>query len=1243
MEIDGMTVSRFTPSMMKHEDLESILVQRHQLAKQIVEQIRESAVTSSKHHRLIVGSRGMGKTYLVSLVYHRIRNLDDCKNHLLIAWLREEEWGVMSFLDLLLRIFRALKEEYGDQLFSKDLAERLESLYNLSPDAAERAGVALLKKVVGDKTLLLLMENLDELFTGLGKEGQKQFRSFLQKNACTTLATAQSLFNSVEVKTSPFYKFFDIHQLEPLTPAQATQLLANIARLEGKTDLELFIRSPRGRDRIKAVDYLAGGNPRIYVIFFEFLTRESLDELVEPFMRTLDNLTPYYQARMAWLSPQQRKIIEFLCDRRYPVTVKEIAQRCFVTHQTASSQLKDLKEKGYVNSEAIGRESFYELRELLMRFCLEVKKQRGEPIRLFVDLLRLLYTRTELQQQLGMEVAEIKYDGVYDKQVQRFSIAVADDFSNAQDYPKHRQSLEPLLFTAVPEREYLIYALQVIEEDGEDPRLAAYWREYENYILKKDFGQALVYAEKLVEKRGHAQDWLAQARCLCKLERYEEAMTSYDKAIDLPLNDIQVWLERGLVLNHLERYDEALASLDKAIELNPNQSQVWYLRGSLLNNLERYKEALASLDKAVELDSDQAVVWFRRGLVLDNLESYEKALVSYDKAIELDSDQAVVWFRRGLVLNDIKHYEEALKSLDKAIKLDPNQAIAWQWRGWTLDSLQRYEEALASYDKAIELDPNQAIAWQWRGDVLNNLECYEQALSSYEKAIEIDPNYDWAWVKRGDVLNNLQRYEQALSSYDKAIEIDPNYAINWAKRGDVLNNLQRYEEAVSSYDKVIEINPNYDWAWVKQGDVLNDLKHYEQALSFYDKAIEIDLNYVIAWAKRGDVLNNLQRYEEAVSSYDKVIEINPNYKLAWVMRGDVLNNLERYKEALASYDKAIEINHNYKLAWIMRGDMLNKLECYEEALASYDKAIEIDPDHDINWAKRGDMLNNLERYEEALASYDKVVEINPNYHWAWATRGDVLNNLERYEEALVSLDKAIELVPNYLLAWATRGSILNNLECYEQAVASLDKAIQIDPNYAWTWGNRGCVLINLRQYDEALVSCDRAIALGIQSSSVFFNRAIALLALNRWDEGITMLEDALKRLVDGDEPDAGGTELMLWNLFNSDRDPAIWKTRITTLLEIYDKHQVTSALGLGLLQSIPALMSEMVSDKAAETWIEVWREIASKKKEFQIPLRLINAGVRYKITKGDRRVLLELPIEERNLLQPLLETDRSGD
>ncbi|MCH8294524.1 MarR family transcriptional regulator, partial [Candidatus Poribacteria bacterium] len=408
-------LSRFTPSLMSPETLEAIFVQREKLASRIVQLTRDSALTQSKHHTLLIGPRGIGKTHIVALVYHRIVAMEDLRDRLRIAWLREEEWGVTSFLDLLLRIFNALIEEYKDD----DLAEHLESLYNLPADAAERTGATILKEYVGGRTLLLLAENLDDLFNGLGDIGQKQLRAYLQENSfCTILATSQSLFNGVSLQTSPFYGFFRIRHLEELDFDDAVRLLTQIADNEGDRELGALLQTPTGRARIRAVHHLAGGNHRVYVIFSQFLTRESLDELVDSFLSMLDDLTPYYQARMAYLSPQQRKIVNFLCDHSSAIPVKEIAQRCFMTHQTASSQLKKLQEMGYVRSESVGRESYYELREPLMRMGIEVKKHRGEPIRLFVDFLRLWYSQEELRQRL----ASLRPDAALDREYLRHAL-----------------------------------------------------------------------------------------------------------------------------------------------------------------------------------------------------------------------------------------------------------------------------------------------------------------------------------------------------------------------------------------------------------------------------------------------------------------------------------------------------------------------------------------------------------------------------------------------------------------------------------------------------------------------------------------------------------------------------------------------------------------------------------------------------------------------------------------------------
>ena len=83
-------VSHYTPSLMPQEALEAIFVKREHLAERLVDKAVESVTTASKHHVLLVGPRGIGKTHLMSLLFHRLQDRGELKSKVLIAWLREE-------------------------------------------------------------------------------------------------------------------------------------------------------------------------------------------------------------------------------------------------------------------------------------------------------------------------------------------------------------------------------------------------------------------------------------------------------------------------------------------------------------------------------------------------------------------------------------------------------------------------------------------------------------------------------------------------------------------------------------------------------------------------------------------------------------------------------------------------------------------------------------------------------------------------------------------------------------------------------------------------------------------------------------------------------------------------------------------------------------------------------------------------------------------------------------------------
>ena len=102
-------------------------------------------------------------------------------------------------------------------------------------------------------------------------------------------------------------------------------------------------------------------------------------------------------------------------------------------------------------------------------------------------------------------------------------------------------------------------------------------------------------------------------------------------------------------MHELERHEEAIASFDKAIALNPDDHAPLYNRGTVLQDLNRLDEALASYDKAIAIKPDHAEAFIDRGHVLMRLRGLDEARASYNRGIALFTDAPEV-SRRALAV-----------------------------------------------------------------------------------------------------------------------------------------------------------------------------------------------------------------------------------------------------------------------------------------------------------------------------------------------------------------------------------------------------------------------------------------------------------------------------------------------------------------------------------------------------------------------------------------------------------------
>ena len=994
-----MPIYKFSPNLASPEERQQTFVAREAVLEDLLDRVRK--IESGARHCVLIGPRGIGKTHLLLLLKDTIAGDESLASQWEVIRFSEEEYSVTSLAELFLRVVEMLPGGKPE---------------NMGRDVDLALGHVLDFSAASGKRLLLLMDNIHLYFSQFPDTDIGRLRDVLMsKSAFLIVGAAPSYFKQMTGYEESFYNFFEPIHLNELVPDEVERMLQRRAEFEGNEDV--LAKLGKCHQEIRTITRLTGGNPRLILMLYQVMCESHVMKAAEAFKELLDELTPYFQERMGGLPPQGRKVLDTLAFMEGPSTPTELAEEAGMQVNAVTSQLKRLRDVGYVQQVKRQRSKTtrYEVTERLFRMWREMRTETGRTrLRFIIRFLELWYTPAQLMDE---------------------TVKLLTQLAQAQRTEKPR----------------FLSHLQYLKEATPE-------------LLQPEMERVCSNAEA-----GRLELAAAEIPSLKEL-------ASYDEDVRSDPDNVEAWSNRSKALSCLGRYQEALESVNKAIQIQPDYAEAWRIRGVALGSLDKYQEALESVNKAIQIQPDNAMAWRNHGAVLSSLEKHEEALESYDKAIQIQPDGVQTWLSRGLVLDDLERYEEALESYDEAIELQPNDAHIRFHRGLALGNLERYEEALESYDRAIQIQSGYTVAWGNRGVTLVRLGRYKEALESCDKAIQIQPDDVIAWLNRGAALGNLERYEEALESYDKAIQIQPDNATAWLNRGGALFNLERYEEALESCDKAIQIQPDNVPAWLNRASTLSKLERHEEALESYDKVIQIQPDNATAWLNRGGALFNLERYEEALESCDKAIQIQPDNVPAWLNRASTLSKLERHEEALESYDKAIQIQPEDANAWYNRGQTLIGLGRYGEALESFDRAIQLQPEHEGSWCKRGLALHNLGRYEEALQSFDRAVtQLQKACIPIWHYRGETLHELGRREEELESYDRAIQIQPADAIAWCDRGdTLLYNLKQYAEALESYDNAIQIQPDDAMSWNNRGVALVNLGRNDEALESLKRA-------------------------------------------------------------------------------------------------------------------------------------------------------------------------
>ncbi len=774
---------KYNPSFLTQEELIRSFVVRQMDLELIMEVVRENTGPANQHV-LVIGSRGAGKTMLVLRTAAEIRESEELSNVWYPIVFAEESYEVCSpgefWLEVLFHLGEQTKERRWRKAFEelrseKDESRLRERALSQVMDFADEQG----------KRLLLVVENLNMLVgEQISSDDAWVLRhALLNEPNIMLLGTASSRFEQHENSEKAMFELFKIHELKPLDSDGCRKLWTSITgqQLQG--------------DRIRPIEILTGGNPRLLVIISTFAAKTSFKELMDDLIRLVDEHTEYFKSHLDNLPPLERKVFVALADLWQPSTAREVADAARIDVNKASAYLKRLLSKGAVAEvDKKGGRKWYQLAERMYNIY-HLMRRRGQPsnrVRAVVDFMVHFYADEDLVRTTATIAAE--------------ACMLEPEFRHY-----HYQAIEGILKSPQTEKYREKIIKQMPKQFFESPDLPESFRKIEvldKYIQSKP--QEVPTKEEI--RAGipqHPEDpmaWVRLANALSQeTDRYDDAEKAYRKAIEIDPDYAWAWGSLGFLLHdNLHRYEEAEQAYRKVVEINPNDAIIWSKLGSLLQDeLKRYEEAEQAYRKAVKIDPELVLALGGLGFLLhDNLHRYEEAEQAYRKVVEINPNDAYIWSRLGSLLHyHLQHYEEAEQAYRKAVKIDPELVLALGGLGFLLhDNLHRYEEAEQVYKKAIEIEPTDDFLWT------RLIELQMDAMCNPEVALETAQEFLEASGRSTKSLNNLASsfftcgwhdyFEHAEVWSREAVEKEPDEPEYQYTLASILGAVDKWAEAL---------------------------------------------------------------------------------------------------------------------------------------------------------------------------------------------------------------------------------------------------------------------------------------------------------------------------------------------------------------------------------------------------------------------------------------------------------------
>ncbi len=257
-----------------------------------------------------------------------------------------------------------------------------------------------------------------------------------------------------------------------------------------------------------------------------------------------------------------------------------------------------------------------------------------------------------------------------------------------------------------------------------------------------------------------------------------------------PKDEITQSFEDGLKYFSDSKFKEAITSYDRVIELADTMKSAWYNRAVCKLILYDFEGSKIDFSKVLSLDTSSIKAMKYLGFIEMRLKNNLSAQELFSQALEIDPMDKVPLLNRSILYIKNNELDAALFGFNKALEIDPNFDQAYFNRGIVRTKKEDHQGAIIDYSIAIRLSPktmkyylNRANAYVRTGEYLNAIKDYNLVVSREPNNINAINSREYAQSFIDDPDPNAVKKTMEVSFNPKEWEGFKNQAFEKVKSG----------------------------------------------------------------------------------------------------------------------------------------------------------------------------------------------------------------------------------------------------------------------------------------------------------------------------------------------------------------------------------------------------------------------------------------------------------------------------